>query len=479
MKQEERLLYALNDIDDGLIAEAGEKPKGFSWRPLAALAACAALVAGLIGGSFGGGMSDGGAEGLNYDVYAGPVMPLSLMEPVEGLTAERDVTYDFSYYSETSHDIIRIHTDVTDAYTIHNTTDRDMTVEAVYPFKAKLQDKEWLIPRIAVDGAQVGTVLTAGADLRGDSHMDSGEKLIAMLSDGGYFAEAFGGLPDMNIPCTVYHVQIKDYDGEVGELITLKFGFQADLERTKVLLYSMSSLKYEEKDSRFSTHLDLVDREGYVIFVGQDIADYTLQGYLTAECKQGDEVDGFDVDVSRTETTLGAWMAADIDWPSWWKFYNDGRDLVIANCLTNADVMHHACDQLLGDSHINPMEDGQIVFLDDVISAAVYADRMMYLTFPVTVPAGGTVTVTAQQVKPSSTSHMNQSEDDHDGYDLMTTLGTVLPITEQTVRAVNIEGAELVDNSFGFDWAKGITEAELDPNVQHYWMKVKAYEPHG
>jgi hypothetical protein len=55
----------------------------------------------------------------------------------------------------------------------------------------------------------------------------------------------------------------------------------------------------------------------------------------------------------------------------------------------------------------------------------------------------------------------------------MTSLGSELNITEQTVRAVNMDGAELVDNNFGFDWEKGVTEVTLDPNVQYYWMKVR------
>ena len=75
-------------------------------------------------------------------------------------------------------------------------------------------------------------------------------------------------------------------------------------------------------------------------------------------------------------------------------------------------------------------------------------------------------------VKYASTSHMS-SRDDHEGYDLMTELGSSLNINEQTVRAVNIEGAELVDNNFGFDWNNGVTEVTLDPKAQHYWMKVK------
>lgn len=472
MRKEERILYALNDIDDGLIAEAGRKPKRFSWSSLVSLAACAALLIGVFSVGFGGGGMGGADDSLEYDAYMGPVMPLNLMTAVDGLTAERDVTYDFGCYGERSHEIVRIHTDVTDSYTITNTTDEDMTVEAVYPFKARLNDKERIVPRIAVGGESVKTALTVGGDLRGDSLMDSGEKLMATLEDGSYFAEAFGDVPDLDMPCVVYHVKILDYDGEVGEHITLEFGFPVDLEKTKVLLYNIHGMRHEKNPSRISARLDLNNREGYVILMGEDLEDYTLQGYADSKCEKGTEVEGFTAEVTRTETTLGEWMASDIDWAKWYRIYNDGRDLCIAYTLNHGDLLHYTSDQIAGQNAINPIADEQIVFLNDYISLGLYADRMMYLRFPVTVPTGGSVNVTAQLVKYASTSHMS-GEDDHEGYDLMTALGSVLPITKQTVRMVNTEAVELIDNNFGFDWDNGITEVTLDPNVEHYWMKVK------
>lgn len=472
MKKEERLLNALNDIDDALIAEAGEKPVLFPWRGMIAMAACLALVVGLFGGGFGGGAPGGTDNGLSYDMYAGPVMPLTLSAPESGLTAERDVTYDFSYYGETNHDIVRIHADVTDSYTLTNTTDADMTVEAVYPFKARLNDKELIVPRIAVDGETIKTVLTVGGDLRSDSQMDSGEKLIAALTDGSYFAEAFGDVPELDMPCVVYHVKILDYDGEVGEHITLEFGFPVDLEQTKVLLYNVHAMSFDDKQSRISARFDLNDREGYVIVMGEDMESYTLQGYSDSKCEAGSEVDGFQTEVTRTKTTLGAWMATDIDWAKWYRMYNDGRDLCIAYTLEQGDLLHHTADQIAGQNAINPIEDEQIVFLNDYISLGLHADRVMYQSFPVTIPAGESVHVTAEMVKYASSSHMS-GEDELDGYDLMTSLGSVLHITEQTVRAVYTDGAELVDNSFGFDWENGVTEVVLDNSVQHYWMKVR------
>ena len=113
-----------------------------------------------------------------------------------------------------------------------------------------------------------------------------------------------------------------------------------------------------------------------------------------------------------------------------------------------------------------------LMFLNDYISLGLYADRIMYLTFPVTIPAGETVTVEAQSVKYSSPCYGKRGDDVH-GYELMTSLGSGLNITEQIVRTVNIDSAELVDNNFGFDWENSVTEVILDSNVQQYWMQVK------
>lgn len=495
MKKEERLLNALNDIDDALIAHAGETIRTspwerkvalaadeyagpFPWRPMAALAACLALVVGLLSGGFSGGGLPNTDNGLSYDDYMGPVMPLTLSAAADGLTAERDVTYDFSYYGEIDHDIVRIHADVTDSYTLTNTTDEDMTVEAVYPFKAKLQDKDWLIPAISVDGETAEPELVVGGDLRKGALMDSGEKLIAALEDGSYMAEAFGDAPALDLPCVVYRIGEFQYDGSVGGEITLEFSFHMNPEENRVLMYNIRSFGFKDETDRFSVQTDrlgnLYNGDLYVILLDDDIGEYGLMAYSTSDCKEGSEVSGFSAEVTRTETTLREWMASDVDWEAWKKLYNDGRIQCIADGLTDEALQHYTADHVLTGDAINPIADGRIVMLDDFVSDTLYADRMLYLRFPVTVPAGESVNVTAQSVKYASTTDRGRDESEQGGYDLMTSLGSVLQITKQTVRTVHTDGAELVDNSFGFDWEEGITEVVLDPNVQHYWMKVRA-----
>ena len=107
----ERLFRVLGLIDPALAEEAvTESPvrRRFAWKRWGALAACLALGVGWLGthigmgGSSGGSTSPGGAGGSGVDdgtvfmSYAGPVFPLATVEDPAGLTAEREITWDFA-----------------------------------------------------------------------------------------------------------------------------------------------------------------------------------------------------------------------------------------------------------------------------------------------------------------------------------------------------------------------------------------------
>ena len=47
------------------------------------------------------------------------------------------------------------------------------------------------------------------------------------------------------------------------------------------------------------------DQPHFVAVMGEDIGEYTLQGYLDGGCDKGEELDGVTADVTRYETTLG------------------------------------------------------------------------------------------------------------------------------------------------------------------------------
>ena len=94
---------------------------------------------------------------------------------------------------------------------------------------------------------------------------------------------------------------------------------------------------------------------------------------------------------------------------------------------------------------------------------ALSQERVLYLSFPVTVPAGGSVTVAASFWKaPSYDYGCSGSENvGLQGYDLVTALGSTLEFTGQTAALVNTDTIEIVRQNLGFDLENGVTQVSL------------------
>ena len=127
---------------------------------------------------------------------------------------------------------------------------------------------------------------------------------------------------------------------------------------------------------------------------------------------------------------------------------------------------------VLADTPADRYIDGR---LDDLLWDVLVQERVLYLSFPVTVPAGGSVTVSAGYWKaPSYDFACSGSENvGLQGYDLMTRLGSTLDFTAQTAALANAEGIELVRQNCGFDLEAGVTEVPLDPTEPHYYLEVR------
>lgn len=507
MTKEERLLQALGDVGDDLIQEAAGKPKRFPWRSVLATAACLVLAVGVVRlGGFGG-MTGGGADGaaitdagepmtalwenknepmvcdaetalqaVEYDVYTGPVMPLTLTKPAQGLEAKRGVVYDFASYTESDPEIHRIHTGVTDSYSLSNYTDADMTVTAVYPFMAKLSDHDVLVPEITVDGTEAETELLVGGELYWDGYVDSGAKLKQVLEDGSYFDGVFEEAPDLSQPVTVYSVTGLTYDGPVGDRPTLAMEFTADPTRSNALICGGIAVSYDDQSGetqlRMTVEEFIYGDDIHVILMGEDIDGYTLQGYSDFGCKEGTEVDGFRAEIVRGEMTLREFLTECIDWKYWGTVYNDGLKRCIGSRLTAEALIDETARTMERTGALVNAGPMNGMLLNDYISNAFYAGRVLYVSFPVTVPAGETVTVTADMVKYAHVLEHGRGEDIH-GYDLMTRLGSVLDITEQTVDAVNTENVVFEGGNLGDVLADTDAPVLLDPEGEYYWLHVR------
>ena len=532
----ERLFRILGLVDDDLIEEAAAPipvRRRFPWRRALASAAClaAACGAGLAlrmagsgagtttsgDGSAGSGLAweygEGAAgdseplsvEGLTFMSYAGPVFPLTTAEPDTGLTAERTVTWDFAPGAYDDGSPRQWGAAVTDAYVLTNPTEEDVTVTALYPFAGNFRELAETLPTASVDGAPAGDALYAGAyagrfqgvwqsDGQGGHQLDgstwnlespaSWTDYQALLEDGGYLARALEDAPALDIPATVYEFTDFAAPHEEYDAATQAIEFTIDREKTTVLTYGFNggSWDWDTGWQRLDYFVpDGVHRDTdpkLLVVLGEDIGDYTLQGYADGGCDAGEEIDGVSCTVTRTETTLVEvldrlcrsylWDVAD---------FQLGMDAGAVDAVPYG-LFRRAVSELmvrygvLSDAPTDRYGDGR---LDDIISETLTQKRVLYLAVPVTVPAGGSVDITFELwKKPSFDYGCSGSENvGLQGYDLVTRLGSALDFTAQTAALVNTDGIEIVRQNLGLDPENGVLEAPLEPDAEHYELVIR------
>ncbi len=503
---EHDLIDIIGEADERQVQRAGEKKRRRRTGWAVGLAACFMLAAGAgfllsnTGGSAGG----GGDGDLRYMNYAGPVLPLTALGDTADITAERHIDFDFSPYIpvedeyETSTGEIETRmrhysqAKVTDSYVLRNDGTEDRTLTLLYPFSGTLGETEYH-PSLTVDGETVETAFYAGPYAGGymgalgasREEVENGsvnldlpecyEDYERLLSDGCYLASAMDEFPVLDQPVAVY--RLSDYVVEVSEEATnptLQMRFYIDPDKTDVLTWHINGghwnhetgfCGYSTSDIERRPNASPENREpedSYIIVLGEDITDYTLQGYRDGGCDEGEEEDGISCTVTRYETTLGEILREltlehyDELWMGEETFLGLAAELLTMNGP-------------LAENGVDRYDEGM---LDSIVGEVRIHKRVMYFAFDVTVPAGGSVTVEALTVKDESMDYIGDDKG-KDGYDMATTLGTSLSFTEQTASLSNGDNIEIVAQNFGFDLAGGVTEVTLDQSVPHYWLEIK------
>lgn len=522
----ERLFRALGLADPALVEEALEiRARRVEWKRWAALAACLALVLGFaVSGSFrgdggmapggtdagssggamdgdagadSGGDGNGGAEGgIAFLSYAGPVLPLDTLENPAELTAERTVTWDFAPGAYPDGERRQWGAEVADAYILCNGTEEDLAVTALYPFAGSFA--ELALPAVTVNGEAVEAALYAGAyaggfqsaagpegaDTLNLAGLSSWREYKALLEDGAYREQALGEYPALDSPVTVY--EFSDFEAPHGEYraATQAVSFTIDPERTTVFTYGFNGCEWDGGFRRYSYFVPDGKRNEpkvkLLIVLGEDIGAYTLQGYQNGGCYPGEEIKGVSCTVTRRTAALDAVLElACRDCLEGYGSYAEGW--VTEDGPVTFGMYRRAAAELLsqyGPLSGTPMDryaDGR---LDDLIQETLWQDRVLYLRFSVTVPAGGSVRVECDFWKaPSFDFACSGSENEGlQGYDLVTRLGSSLNFTRQSAALVNAGNVQITGQDFGFDPEGGVTSVELDLEQEHYYLEVRPVE---
>ena len=496
-------------LPDELVDETGAHRfrKKRVWVRWAAAAAAFALVVGiagaatgrirLFGANAGTGGGAGGENGYSYMYYVGPVLPLTATDGAAGVTAARHVDFDFSPYAtrterieyEEPYEYEAWDTEavVTDRYTLVNGTGEARTLSLLYPVPLTLNDPAERFPTITVDGERRETTLYAGpyaggfADAKGDhdpaerlnlDQASSWEAYAALLADSRYQAEAFAPAPDLNVPVTVYRVD--DYVVAPTDAVnpSLAFFFTPG-EQSTVMTYGSNGGSDElGRSYRIVGGLGNEYRPPepvYIVVMGDDIADYRLQGYANMGGDEGTEID-VTARVTRYETTMEAFLRQIVD--DYAETYQVRYGTFGVADTVPREMLYRLAAELLvryGVLSDDPRE-RYYGMLEEVFEAYIMR-RVLYLAFDVTIPAGGSVEIAATMRRDGSMDYVGNKKN-VEGYDMATRLGSTLTFTEQTASVSHTEAVEIVKDNFGFDLPNGVTAVTLDPAGEHYWMQV-------
>lgn len=500
-------LDIMSEVDESLLArcdaDRGASLKRF-WKPLTAIAAAfaVALIGALtrypVSAPADGGMGGGAAKGDGWMQYVGPVLPLTVLDDAAGLEAQRYIDYDFSPYISYG-DGYRAASQITDSYTLTNTSSEDRTVTLAYPFSGRLLDEATRLPQITVDGKVMEITYYPGSysgTYSGLSPKDSGDYNLseltsfdgyrALLEEGDYLSRVWDDFPILDQPVTVYRIT---EPRSVGNARTIAMEFTVDPGKTTVLSHGFGGYLDDPETGRTVRQLTIPlpgqydTREVfYVILLGEDIEDYTLQGYRDGSLAPETEAEAT-ATVTRYETTLGELMLqiiADERQNFQKSWFHDPEAAILIDDVTLSDTQYLGlAAELMTDTGFlseNVIGRYRLHALQDIFMDVLANPRILYLTFEVTVPAGGSITVEGTMLRAPHRDLDGRAERG-DGYDMATALGSALTFTAQTASVSNTDMIRIVRQNFGFDPDKGITEVTLDLNTEHYWMEIRRMQP--
>ena len=526
--RKETIYDAVTNLDSDLIAEAQKQRRpAVKW---CAMAAAAALVIGagsiavpkLLGGRQGttaDGGGGGGDGGSTFMSYAGPVLPMTLGDENDSITAERAITLDFAPWvpvwitneedaasrdwlteeeqrhvieelqkvypeggrEECSTDIL-----VTDQYVLTNTSNEPQTVTVRYPYVTTFRAAE--MPVLTIDGAKAAAETIFGSDAggfigtqpedNGDWNIqepDSWEDYRNLLASGAYEMAALSPAPDLSgTPVVVYRFANPTYtwSGEEPEHPEVVAMFDQDYDATSGLSYGFNAGSWDAEAGRTETGYSIgrpewAEQTRYLVVIGEDIGSIQLRGGFP----DTDETYEVDVDITREETDLESALreilAVELA-------QDDGG---MAEVTAGEDTVYDAVARafvLYGPLSENGAERYGNGMLQDFLSDVLVRQRVAYLQTEVTIPANGSVTVAVQMAREGSYDFYGAGgQHGVYGYDMTTTLASNLRFTGQSATLLDHGQLEIVRQNFGFDPENGVTTVALDLDVPHYYLEVR------
>lgn len=476
--KEQKLFDAITNINDEFILEAITKKlekRNFNIVYPSIIAATLVLAFGIssfISNNIGGSSStsssitssttsgsSGSMSDITYMSYAGPIFPLNAQNS-EDITAERNITFDFAVNPEIN---------VQDSYILTNSTENDIVIQAEYPFISDLEYIDGNIPSISINNEEVTAELSMQQNypiFNGEINFNSFADFEELLNDINLDKIAFTGNALEDIPVKIY--EFSDYgiseDMQTREHENIEFNL--DREKTVVLSYGFNSGGFDESEQLHGFSVpsseDETDCKKYLIIIGDDIENYTLYREIgdiqvESECK-----------ITETEGDIKEALNLIIED---YKFLYLNHE----STYSNDDILMYSTLYELENylNFGNTEYNFELLMLDELLHHVFYSERVLYLNFDITIPAGESVNIDISSTKEPSFNFAGSGKNEQsNGYELATTLGSSIDFTKQTAKVINLYNGEIQSQNFGFDIENGINEVVLDENVNTYYMEV-------
>lgn len=536
-KNAEILFKAIGDLEEDAYKACGEiidpttkvKNKSFSWKKIAALAACLALVAfsvRFLKDKFPGSDSRqelGPSEEITTDEscqfmqYEGPIMPLILdsKDQKEDIKANRKLTFDF--FTTNAEDSSPRTALLTDQYQIKNTGPAKK-IKLFYPFVSSPDDLASSYPKIDQDGKTLEAKLAYGkytgdfvstaneidpAETLNLKDYESWEAYQKTLNEESYLKDALSQAPDAgNIPVTVYSFT-NSYckESPQAENPTLVAGIEIDRDKSKVLSLGFDGFgKFDDGKKEFYQYS--IPKEGenpyhkdnhYLIIQGQDTPKVKIEaqstggwdGYDGTSSKLRNNLKNAGADLKREEMSLDA--ALDLALPILYDNYKgnqESRQRDFASWkIENHNIPSYTLSYeefkalyikelfttgALSEKPMMRYEDGNIDLMD-----VTNTQRIIFAEFEIELGENQTSQITISSYKQGSYDFYGQRNDQEVfGYDLLNKINSSIDLDKFQTEIIDYGKLDMAEGNFAFDLEKNIKSLSLSKDQDHYYMEV-------
>ena len=396
----------------------------------------------------------------------GPLMPVTLAQENGFVTAQRDMTYDFSNVTKESDGFVAIR----DSYEFTNSSDEDQTVTLLYPYQGTIYEmNNGSKPSVSVDGKVVDSEMTTGVYYGKDSL--GYEQLLS-------FAHSTDEL-DCIIGDVASHADVKSVDEELWNKNVLVYEFSDVKCAGDPTEYGAYAVKFKAEDYKNIYFQDIggvTYSEGYlyagfyvedvmngdtpkIIFMdGKEPEDYSEQGYSCMEFFEQYESDDVSASMTKREMAFGKVFDEVMTSNRVAEKWGEARDLSAKEQqLWEGFTAQIVSDVVARNAQGGEYDDMSAYFSNSLSDMAYYAytgTTLFLVKNEVTIPAGGSIHVEYEYLNAIN-------------------MGTNMTFTKQIANIAEQGNIEIIDQNYQFDLDAGVKSVELALDAERYYMIVR------